>query len=336
MNRVAALGILGCLCAAVLGSGCTTADTGGAVVKSLYIGPAMQDGTGPRPCLMAKESPEAVYALFCRPIAGFDYVPGFEYQLLTEVSGDSYALKKIVSKEPAGLGLGSCVWEMAEYLSAGGAMEPRLEKSMVNLQVTPGGISGSAGANKFFGSVTLDGSSIHISAAGSTMMMGTPELMAQEDQFLKHLLEARQYQMVGGELRLLNGEGRVTLKFKPRVEPVLTSGVWRAVGVNNGRGGVASVIRGTEITIQFRADGNVFGSSGCNSFMGGYEIDGGSIQFGPQAGTRSLCAGPAGIMEQEQVFLRALERAVLWKIHDDALELRDADGALLARFEIMK
>ncbi|WP_372794705.1 META domain-containing protein [Pontiella sp.] len=228
----------------------------------------------------------------------------------------------------------STVWDMTEYLSADGALQPRLEGSMVHLEISLGGASGSAGANKFFGSVTLDGSKIRISATGSTMMMGTPELMAQENRFLQHVQDARMYQIVGEELRLLDGEGRVLLKFKPRVEPALTSNVWNAVGVNNGKGGVASILPGTEITIQFRDDGHVVGSSGCNSFMGTYETEGGSIAFGPLAGTRKTCAVPQGIMEQESAFLQSLENSSHWNIRDDALELRDASGSLQAKFTI--
>ncbi len=225
-------------------------------------------------------------------------------------------------------------WEMQDCLAADGSMVPRLDRSRVTLKLTRGGVSGSAGANKFFGSVTLDGSKIRISAAGSTMMMGTPELMAQENHFLQHVQDTRMYQIVGEELRLLDGEGRVLLKFKPRVEPALTSNVWNAVGVNNGKGGVASILPGTEITIQFRDDGHVIGSSGCNSFMGTYETEGGSVAFGPLAGTRKTCAVPEGIMEQESAFLQSLENSSHWNIRDDALELRDASGSLQAKFTI--
>lgn len=341
MNRKTALAVVG-FGMVLLGASCRTPESGGGVVKTLYIGPAMQDGVGPMTCLMVKESPAAEYTLFGSPIIGFDFVPGFEYQLRVEVterrpvgadvSKYVYTLKEIVSKQPAGLGLGSVVWEMTEYLSVSGAMTSRLDKSVVNLEITHAGIKGSAGANKFFGSVTLDGSQIGLTPAGSSMMMGTPELMAQEDQFLKLLPEARGYQIVGEELRLLNSKGRVILKFEPRVEPELTSQVWKAVGVNNGKGGVASLVHGTEITIQFREDGSVFGSSGCNSFMGGYEIDGGSIQFGPQAGTRMTCAEPEGIMEQESAFLAALEKSAVWTIQENSLELRSESGALQAKF----
>jgi len=343
MNRLTALGVIG-FGVVLLGASCQTADSGGGEVKTLYVGPAMRDGmgVGPMTCLQVKESADAAYTMFYSPIRGFDYVPGFEYTLLVEVTerdrvpADAskyiYTLKEVVSKKATGLGLASTVWEMSEYLSVSGTMDPRVDKSMVNLKVTAGGVSGSAGANKFFGSITLDGSNINISPTGSSMMMGTPELMAQEGQFLKHLKEARSYKIVDEELRLLNGDGEVTLKFKPRIEPTLISNAWKATGVNNGKGGVASLVQGTEITIQFREDGNVFGSSGCNNFMGEYKIEEGSITFGPQAGTRKTCAGPEGIMEQESAFLQALENSKIWNIHEDSLELRDESGALQVKF----
>lgn len=224
------------------------------------------------------------------------------------------------------------VWEMTTYLSVSGTMDPRVDKSMVNLTIADGKISGNAGANKFFGGVELDGTSIKLSPMGSSMMMGTPELMAQEGQFLKHLGETVSYQIVGEELRMKNADGNVVLIFIPRIEPSLTSNVWKAVGVNNGKGGVSSLRKGTEITIEFNDEGNVFGHSGCNSFSGGYELKGNAVQFSPMAGTRKMCAEPEGVMEQETAFLQALEKSSVWKIKEGSLELRDETGALQAKF----
>ena len=73
------------------------------------------------------------------------------------------------------------------------------------------------------GQIVVDGSTVKISPTGSSMMMGTPELMAQEDQFLKLLHASDTYQIIDGELELQNGEGRTVLIFVPRIEPSLTS-----------------------------------------------------------------------------------------------------------------
>lgn len=236
------------------------------------------------------------------------------------------------SESSSGLMIDGPVWEMVSYLSVSGSMEPRVDKSMVNLKITDGKISGHAGANTFFGGVELDDTSIKLSPIGSSMMMGTPELMAQEGQFLKLLQLSTRYKIEGDELCLKNEAGRVVLIFVPRVEPSLTSNVWKATGVNNGKGGVTSLLPGSNITAEFTAEGRVSGSAGCNSYSGGYELEGTSIVFSPISSTRKMCAEPAGIMEQEILFLQALEKSDTYSITEGCLELRDASGALHVSF----
>lgn len=236
------------------------------------------------------------------------------------------------SESPGEALIEGTVWEMSSYHSVSGTMDPRVENSMVNMKIDAGKISGNAGANRFFGSAAVEGSSIQISPVGSSMMMGTPELMAQESQFLKLLQGTARYEIVGDELRLQDDDGHVVLVFVPRVEPSLTSTLWKATGVNNGKGGVTTLLQGSELTAEFTAEGRVSGTSGCNAYSGGYDLDGGSIVFGPMAGTRKMCAEPEGIMEQEMQFLQALEKSATYSIREGRLELRDTSGALQVSF----
>jgi copper homeostasis protein (lipoprotein) len=72
------------------------------------------------------------------------------------------------------------------------------------------------------------------------------------------------------------------------------------------------------------------GSGGCNRLAGSYTLDGQRLSFGPTAATRMACAQG---MAQEQAFLDALAATVRWRIDAQRLELFDAQGASLARFE---
>jgi len=51
------------------------------------------------------------------------------------------------------------------------------------------------------------------------------------------------------------------------------------------------------------------------------------LTFASAATTRRMCA-EAGVMEQEQAFLKALESAATARMEGNELELRTADGAL--------
>jgi heat shock protein HslJ len=84
--------------------------------------------------------------------------------------------------------------------------------------------------------------------------------------------------------------------------------------------------------IQFGKDGTVSGKSGCNTYNGPYTVTGSQIKIGPLASTMMACSDPAGIMDQEQQYLAALQTAATYQIEGNVLELRTSDGALAADF----
>ena len=73
------------------------------------------------------------------------------------------------------------------------------------------------------------------------------------------------------------------------------------------------------VTVDFLDDDRVAGSSGCNRFMGGYQLTGEGLSFGQIAGTRMACPEPQ--MQIEQRFLALLQDVNRFEI--------TPDGALL-------
>jgi len=80
--------------------------------------------------------------------------------------------------------------------------------------------------------------------------------------------------------------------------------------------------------VQFRADGVVGGSSGCNRFTGAYNQNGDELTFGPLASTRMAC--PPDVMEQEQQFLTMLGNVRSAEVSRPTLILKDGNGKELA------
>ena len=66
-------------------------------------------------------------------------------------------------------------------------------------------------------------------------------------------------------------------------------------------------------------EGNASGFGGCNTFTGGYELDGDSISIGPLAGTLMACELQK--MAVEGAYMPALEAADAWSIDGDELVL---------------
>ena len=77
-------------------------------------------------------------------------------------------------------------------------------------------------------------------------------------------------------------------------------------------------------------DNRVSGFGGCNRFNGSYEIEGRSITFGPIASTKMACI-PGG--DTERAFLAALGKVTSFHKTAHHLELLDADGTIVTRFE---
>jgi copper homeostasis protein (lipoprotein) len=74
----------------------------------------------------------------------------------------------------------------------------------------------------------------------------------------------------------------------------------------------------------------ISGSGGCNRVTGSFEIDGDKLRLGRMAVTMMAC--PSG-MEQERRFLQSLEKVERYRISGSHLEMLDAQGAVIARFE---
>jgi putative lipoprotein len=74
----------------------------------------------------------------------------------------------------------------------------------------------------------------------------------------------------------------------------------------------------------------VNGSGGCNRLAGTYALDGNRLTFGRSAATLMAC--PDG-MEAERAFFRVLGHVRGWRVAARRLELLDASGTMVARFE---
>lgn len=189
-----------------------------------------------------------------------------------------------------------------------------------------GRAQGSDGCNRFSMPFKTQGSAIEVGARGvSTMMACAPEVMKQAEAFTSALSGAKSHRIVDGQLRLLGANGAVLATLTAQSRSL--AGAWSVTGINNGRQAVVSVAGGTTVTMTFTDDGKVSGSAGCNQYSGRYEAEGSKFRFIAPAATRRMCPG-AGVMEQEQSFLKALEAVTTMRVEGSRLEFRDDKGAL--------
>lgn len=103
---------------------------------------------------------------------------------------------------------------------------------------------------------------------------------------------------------------------------------WNVVNYNDGAG-IVTLLTGTSITLDFGANGQVTGNSGCNSFSAGYSVNGNGLTITQPSGTQQFCAEPEGVMDQEARFLASLPTAASFRINGNQLEVQNSAGQII-------
>jgi heat shock protein HslJ len=108
-------------------------------------------------------------------------------------------------------------------------------------------------------------------------------------------------------------------------------GKWTLISALAGMG-TTNVIPGTTIITTFSEDGTVSGSAGCNNFVASYQSREDTLTTGTLTTTLKSCNSPAGVMNQEQIFLTNLKGVDTFTTTSDILAISDANGKTLLTF----
>ncbi|HEY6803934.1 MAG TPA: META domain-containing protein [Pyrinomonadaceae bacterium] len=105
---------------------------------------------------------------------------------------------------------------------------------------------------------------------------------------------------------------------------------WRLVSL--GRvGAETSIVSGGAVTLKFGADGRVSGSGGCNSFGGGYRVQGDRVTFSQMISTRRACVD-TNANRQESQYLQALGSANRFRMTSRQLSIYYENGRSVLEF----
>ena len=207
--------------------------------KTLFVGPELVDcvGVGPQECMQVREDAESDWTFFYDQIVGFEYEPGFEYELLvreTEIenppadgSSIEVTLVEVVSKTavsataqplPNENPLHGTGWTLTEF-GPSDSLTAVLPNSELTLNFDDGQINGSAGCNSYFAEATVDGETISVGLIGSTLMACADEaLNQQETDFLAALAEVTSYTLADNRLTLNYSDGILVFEVNEMVE----------------------------------------------------------------------------------------------------------------------
>jgi heat shock protein HslJ len=234
----------------------------------------------------------------------------------------------------SGLPLEGTAWSLSTSPGPDGEQVSVPADVPVTARFVEGGLSGSGGCNDYSAGYRLDGSNLTIDPVATTLKACPDPAGSVESGYLAALEQVVGFRTDQTSLTLVDADGETLLTFGEAEQAALIGTSWVATGVNNGKGGLASVIADSEITAVLSENDEVSGSSGCNDFTGPFTADDdGGIDIGPLASTRKACPEPPGVDEQETAFLAAMDRATRYSIDGTTLELRDDEGALQASFE---
>jgi heat shock protein HslJ len=226
---------------------------------------------------------------------------------------------------PRSGGLSGNIWVVASL----SGKAPLAGTTLTAEFTSAGAVSGSAGCNRYNGSVRSVGSTLRISSIASTEMACQPRIMTQESGYLSALASARRYSVDGGTLALKALGGRVLATFRAQSQQ-LAGTSWKVVAYNNGKQAVESVLAATKPTAVFAKEGTLTGFAGCNNYSAAYSGITPKLAIAQVSSTRKYCATPTGAMDQEARYLAALATAATYRIEGSTLELRTASGVLAA------
>ena len=185
--------------------------------KTMYVAHHLADcvGVAPMNCMLVRDNPEGEWKLFYDEIQGFDYEPGFDYELMirteeipnppADASSIRFILVEVVSKTPMSSEGGAAAelvagdWRLAafsdEVLSAAGVdpmpaaeMQASKGRGVTITFLEDGQVGGNSGCNQYTGSYTIEGGhSLSFGQLASTRKMCPPPLMELETLTLETL-----------------------------------------------------------------------------------------------------------------------------------------------------
>ncbi len=192
--------------------------------KTLFVGPELVDcvGVAPQQCMQVRASEDEDWTLFYDQIEGFEFEPGFEYELRvteTEIenppadaSSLQVTLVEVVSKtavpttpeaDDASSSLQGTQWTLVSF-GPDDSQTAVLPNTELTLSFEDGQINGNAGCNSFFAdAVVNEDGSLAFSLMGSTLMACLDEdVTQQESNYLAALAQATSYTLADNRLTL--------------------------------------------------------------------------------------------------------------------------------------
>jgi heat shock protein HslJ len=316
-------------------------------VKTIFVGPEKVDcvGVGPQECYQVKDDPNGEWQNFYDQIEGFEWEPGYTYELRVAVHK--------VENPPADAS--SLRYELIEVVDkAETPLETEKPETYITIEEPADGTELDAskpikirgmGAGLFEGNVVVQ----ILDAAGNELaqqptILQSPEagtggegpweveLTISIETSTEGKIEAFSSSPKDGS-RMASDEVAVT--FTREMEPMnnLENVPWILQSFAQ-QVDLSSLLSVHQVTAIFNSDEvTLNGVAGCNNYFTGYKVDGNQLNINtPIATTRMMCPDPQ--MALENAYLAALENVASFEISESNLEILDPEGETLLVFQV--
>jgi heat shock protein HslJ len=186
-----------------------------------------------------------------------------------------------------------------------------------------GQLSGAGACNSYFGSLSVDGSSITVGPIGSTEMACPGTAMAADTEYFA-ALSAVTAANVADDRLTLTGED-VSLVYAARDLEREIIGTWTVISVNNGQA-VSSVIAPDPV-LTIGSDGTI-GIKGCNNLGSRWSLVDGTFSVDENI-MSTLIGCPDDLAQQDQALSSALKDVRTVTVKGDQITFLNADGTIL-------
>ena len=188
--------------------------------------------------------------------------------------------------------------------------------------------AGSGGCNWYLGTYAVDTEQMRLNAPATTALHCDDDAVnEQEARFFNIMANTITYAIEDEQLLAFTSDEQLLATYNPAEPTPFEETNWGLKFMSSGDD-AAPLLPFTEVTAVF-ADGQVTGSGGCNTYSAQYTRAGANLTIGAIAVTAMQCSEPAGVMEQEAVFLANLAQVAVVEQVGGVLTLLDANRAPL-------
>jgi heat shock protein HslJ len=193
---------------------------------------------------------------------------------------------------------------------------------------------GFAGCNWFQGLFDAKGASLTLEPPAKTQggCVSEPEAQKQQSSYFAGLASVVSYAIENGKLVLYAANQQRMGTMAPLEAVPFEGPTWELIFYTSSEAvDAVPVLPGAKITARFDGE-KLTGNAGCNDYTTGYQRDNTRLTFGPVAATKKMCAEPAGVMEQENAYLKMLAEIGAIRQFARSIELLKADGTPLLMY----